>query len=105
MNIEITIEASAAVTPKLAMASRSQTTSYTRPQNPETTKKPKNHRKWMAGTPSAWILSRFCRGNSCIGVLAVESIRERHRVFICERGFDLWRAAAIQNRWKIKRQG
>jgi hypothetical protein len=41
MNIESTMETNAVVTPNLAMASRSQTTSYTKLQNPETTKKRK----------------------------------------------------------------
>jgi len=44
MNIDTTIETMAVVTPKLAIASRSQTTSYTKLQKPETTKKTKYHR-------------------------------------------------------------
>ncbi len=39
MNMEITMEARAVLTPKLAIASRSYTPSYTSPQKPETTKK------------------------------------------------------------------
>ncbi len=44
MNIDSTMETIAVVMPKLAMASRSQTTSYTKLQNPETTKKRKYQR-------------------------------------------------------------
>src|SRR5688500_5678645 len=52
MNTDSTIEVSAVVTPKLAMASRSQITSHTRLQNPETRKKTNHHRRFM-GADSA----------------------------------------------------
>src|SRR5438552_19036629 len=43
MNMDTTIETKAVVTPKLAIESRSQTSSYTRLQQPETTKNTKDH--------------------------------------------------------------
>jgi hypothetical protein len=46
MKIERTMETSAVVTPKLAMASRTQTTSYTSPQKPEITKNAKNQGRY-----------------------------------------------------------
>jgi hypothetical protein len=45
MKRDNTIETSAVVTPKLAIASLTQITSYTSPQNPEITKKAKYHLK------------------------------------------------------------
>jgi hypothetical protein len=70
MNIEITMEASAVVTPKLAMASRSQTTSYTKPQNPEITKKAKNHHNLGAEISIFLVLNSFCLGESGIVVIS-----------------------------------
>jgi hypothetical protein len=54
MNIESTVETNAVVTPNLAMASLSQTTSYTKLQKPETTKKTKYQRIFCNAVSSAW---------------------------------------------------
>jgi hypothetical protein len=50
------METSAAVTPKLAPARRTQITSYTNPQNPEITKKTKYQIdcEFRSVAPSAW---------------------------------------------------
>jgi hypothetical protein len=66
MNVDRTMEAKAVVTPKLAIARRSQTTSYTRLQKPDTTKKMKYHRSLgkrdlqkYKSVVAAWIEARW----------------------------------------------
>lgn len=54
MNTERTMETIGVLTPNLAMLSRSHTTSYTRPQNPEMRKKAENQRGFIDA-------SRYCR--------------------------------------------
>src|SRR5215472_14847782 len=62
MNTESTIETIGVVTPNFAMLSRSQITSYTRPQNPETKKNAKKYRgSFISGTRRGKPLTFYSR--------------------------------------------